>query len=205
MSFPAFFDQVPSLRMCDPLSQLLGATPDGVIEYHYADAVRLAGHSCPTVAGAWLSARAGLKALYPDELPQRGGISVYLSEREDQGVTGVIAQVLTLVTGAAADNGFKGIGGHHVRNHLLHYGEPGMGGMRMRRNDSGRTLEVQYNPSTVVGDPRQRELLQALLHGQADAAQEQLFAELWQDRVRRILLEHADDPAVVRVRELQPA
>lgn len=193
------------MRVRDRLSQLLGAASDGVVEYHYVDAVRLAGHSCPTVAGAWLSARAGLKALYPDELPQRGGISVYLTEREDQGVSGVIAQVLTLVTGAAADNGFKGLGGQHARNHLLHYAEAGMGGMRMRRNDNDRTVEVQYNPSTVPGDPQQGELLQALLQGQADAAQERRFGELWQDRVRRILLEHADDPRVVRVRELQPA
>src|SRR3546814_4436243 len=66
MGFPAFFDDAPVLRLRDRLSELLGATPDGVIEYRYADAVRLAGHSCPTVAGAWLCARAGLRALYGD-------------------------------------------------------------------------------------------------------------------------------------------
>jgi hypothetical protein len=56
MAFPAFFDQAPVLRLHDPLAQLLGAATDGVIEYRYADAVRVAGHSCPTVAGAWLCA-----------------------------------------------------------------------------------------------------------------------------------------------------
>ena len=34
------------------------------------------------------------------------------------------------------------------------------------------------------------------------AAQTRLFGELWQDRVRRLLLDHADDPAVVEVRRL---
>ena len=63
MGFPAFFDQAPVLVLRDALSELLGATPDGLIEYRYADAVRLAGHSCPTVAGAFLCARAGLREL----------------------------------------------------------------------------------------------------------------------------------------------
>lgn len=56
MAFPDFFAEVPTLTLHDGLAQLLGASDDGVIEYHYADAVRLAGHSCPTVAGGWLSA-----------------------------------------------------------------------------------------------------------------------------------------------------
>jgi hypothetical protein len=41
-----------------------------------------------------------------------------------------------------------------------------------------------------------------IIHGGADAAQTRLFGELWQDRVRRLLLDHADDPAVVEVRRL---
>ena len=204
MAFPAFFDQAPTLRLHDGLAQLLGTTPDGVIEYHYADAVRLAGHSCPTVAGAWLSARAGLQALFPEEIPQRGGISVYLPDREDHGVTGVIAQVLTLVTGAAADNGFRGLGGRFARNNLLHYAKAGVDGMRLRRNDNGHTVEVQFDASTVPSDPALGTLLTAVVRDYADAAQHRQFGELWQDRVRCLLLEHADDPAVIRVRQLPP-
>ena len=41
-TFPAFFAQAPTLRVRDPLAQFLGAATDGVLEYHYADAVRLA-------------------------------------------------------------------------------------------------------------------------------------------------------------------
>lgn len=70
--FPAFFDRAPVIRVQDPLSAFLGVNADGVIDYHYVDAVRLAGHSCPTVAGAFLLARSALKSLYPDSLPQRG-------------------------------------------------------------------------------------------------------------------------------------
>jgi len=32
----------------DPLAELLGAAEGGIVEYRYADAVKLAGHSCPT-------------------------------------------------------------------------------------------------------------------------------------------------------------
>ena len=40
--------------MHDRLAEFLGAADGGVIEYRYVDAVKLAGHSCPTVAGAYL-------------------------------------------------------------------------------------------------------------------------------------------------------
>jgi hypothetical protein len=202
MAFPDFFAEVPALRLHDGLAELLGASSDGMIEYHYADAVRLAGHSCPTVAGGWLSARAALRHLYPDEVPERGGISVYLDDAEDGGVTGVIGQVLTLVTGAAADNGFKGLGGRHARNHLLHYAQGDVAGVRFRRNDNDAEIEVEIDASSIPADPMQRLLIPLVLSGQADAAQRREFGRAWQDRVRRMLIDHADDPAVVKVRAL---
>lgn len=199
MSFPAFFDQVPPLRVHDGLAQMLGAADDGVIEYHYADAVRLAGHSCPTVAGAWLCARAGLKHLYGDELPERGGISVYLDDAEGAGVTGVIGQILTLLTGAAGANGFKGLGGQHARNNLLHFGNGDVQGIRFRRQDNGRYVDVALDTSPVAPEPGQRLLIPLIISGRADAAQRREFGRLWQERVRRMLLDHADDPAMIRL------
>lgn len=202
MAFPDFFAEVPALRLHDGLAQLLGASDDGMIEYHYADAVRLAGHSCPTVAGGWLSARAALRHLYPDSVPERGAISVYLSDAEDAGVTGVIGQVLTLVTGAAAANGFKGLGGRHARNHLLHYAQGDLAGIRFRRNDTDAEVEVEIDASSIPADPMQRLLLQQVVSGQADSTHRREFGRVWQDRVRRMLIDHADDPAVVKVRVL---
>lgn len=203
MAFPDFFVQVPPLRLRDELSRLLGATSDGVIEYHYADAVRLAGHSCPTVAAAWLGARAGLSTLYPDPdvLPERGGVSVSLPGAEDEGVNGVIGQVLTLVTGAAAGNGFQGIGGNHARRNLLHYDVANVGGMRFRRHDTGDAVDVRVDVRAIPADPEQMPLLGAILEGHASAAEYHRFGQLWQDRVRR-LLERADDPSVVQVRHV---
>ncbi|HET7663847.1 MAG TPA: hypothetical protein VFK31_09435, partial [Rhodanobacteraceae bacterium] len=130
---------------------------------------------------------------------------VFLPEAEDEGVTGVIGQVLTLITGAAATNGFHGIGGNHQRSGLLHYGCGDVNDMRLRRNDNGQTVEVQYNPRIVPPDSEQMTLMGLVLHGHANPAQRQHFGELRQDRVRHLLIEHADDPAVVRVRCVQPS
>lgn len=202
MTFPAFFDDVPVLRLHDGLSQLLGSTADGIIEYRYADAVRLAGHSCPTVAGAWLCARAGLRALHGDGIPERGNVSVSLPEAEDDGVAGVIGQVLTLVTGAAGSGGFKGLGGMYSRRNLLRFGDASAATMRLCRLDTGQIVEVAFDASVVPPHPEQRTLLLQVIQGTADATQRRRFGEAWQERVRRLLLEHADDPAVVRVRRV---
>ncbi|HEX7342117.1 MAG TPA: hypothetical protein VF269_07550 [Rhodanobacteraceae bacterium] len=199
MAFPDFFDTVPGVRVHDGLSELLGATPDGIVDYRYADAVRLAGHSCPTVAGAYLMGRAALKALYPDSLPERGQVEVTLPDAEDAGVTDVIGQVLTLLTGAAA-NGFKGLGGRHGRAHLLHYdASAGGGDIIFRRRDTGAPVGVHLNLASVPADPAQGPLLAAILGGQPDPNDQVRFGQLWQDRVQR-LLEHADDPEVICVR-----
>jgi hypothetical protein len=60
MHFPEFFEIAPRITIHDPLAAFLGAAADGIIEYCYADAVKLAGHSCPTVASAYLMTRAAL-------------------------------------------------------------------------------------------------------------------------------------------------
>jgi len=52
MQYPSFFDTARKITVYDPLAELLGAFDNGVIEYSYVDAVKLAGHSCPTVAGS---------------------------------------------------------------------------------------------------------------------------------------------------------
>ena len=201
MGFPAFFQQVPVVQVRDPLAELLGAAAGGIIEYCYADAVRLAGHSCPTVAGAFLMGRAALAALYPGAIPHRGGVAVHMPAPEDQGTTGVVAQVLTLLTGAASDNGFKGLGGRFARNGLLDFALAETGAaVTFRRIDDRASVSVDLDFASIPPGPRQRPLLMAILHGSADEEQRGAFAAIWQDRVRRLLLDHADDADVVRVR-----
>ncbi len=195
MSLPAFFEQTPTITVFDPLTRLLGAG-DGTLTYCYADAMRLAGHSCPTIAGAWLMLRAGLARLWPDGLPQRGAIHVYLPGDEDEGTTGVVAAVASLVTGARQLDGFKGIAGRFDRRHLLHFGTPLPGALGLRRADSKQGVAVRFDPTVVPSEPAMRNLLQLWADAQADADEERRLGELWQERVRRILVDHADDPAL---------
>ena len=200
MAFPEFFARIPAITLRDPLAELLGAAEGGLIEYRFADAVRLAGHSCPTVAGAWLMTVRALRALYGDEMPVRGDISVALHENVEDGVAGVIASIATLLTGAAGAGGFKGLGGRFGRRQLLNFGIAGVGGIRLTRRDNGRSADCIVQLQRVPGDPRLGELLPAVVQGIATPQQAALFAALWQDRLRRILVDHAEHPELVDIR-----
>ena len=203
MAFPEFFSRIPPLQALAAQGCLLGAVEGGILEYRYVDAVKAAGHSCPTVAGAWLTSVRALRALYGDEIPVRGNIAVALHENVDTGVAGVIASIATLLTGAAGDGGFKGLGGQHGRRGLLHVGVSGSVGMTFTRLDTHAAVNGHFRPNLIAADPRLGELLPAVVHGLASTAEKKLFGELWQDRVKRILIDHGDDPAVVEFRMLQ--
>ena len=198
-SFPAFFANAPVITMRDPLAAFLGAAVDGVIDYRFEDAVRLAGHSCPTVASAFLMVRAALHTLYGAELPRRGEIRVDMADARDAGVTGVMAAVATLVTGAADEGGFKGLAGQFGRRQRLFFGQDVPGTLRLTRLDNGAAAAVSVRLDRIPGDPRMGELLPRCLAGAATAAEAALFGALWQERVRRLLLDHADDPEVIVV------
>jgi len=195
--FPAFFDEAAVLRLQDPLADFLGAAQDGLLEYRYVDVVRLAGHSCPTVASAFLMTRAALRALYGDELPRRGELRVELREAAGQGVTGVIGNVAGYLTGAAGEGGFHGIAGRFQRQGLLAYAVPLATQMRFTRLDTGDSVGVSADLARVPADPRIPELMGCCLRGQASDEEREAFRAAWQDRVRRLLLQHADDAEVI--------
>lgn len=197
--FPDFYADAPSVTLRDPLAQFLGAAEGGLMAYHYADAVRLAGHSCPTVAGTWLMTLHALRALYGDELPVRGEIEVSLADARDTGATGVMAGVAQLVTGAAPETGFHGIGGRFGRNDLLRFDQPVPAAMGFRRRDTGAAVQVELDASVVPWPAEMRGLIPLAVGGQASAEQLQRFGALWQARVREMLIDHADDPAMVQV------
>ncbi len=200
MQHPDFFDAVPPLKMRDPLAAFLGAFEDGMIEYGYVDAVRLAGHSCPTVASAYGMTRRALGALYGSQLPERGAIRVEFREDIVSGVTGVIANVVSMLTGAAQDAGFKGLGGRFDRRRLLFFNADVPLAIRFTRTDTGDKIDAAANLQLVPGDPDTATLMQHCLGRDADAEDRRRFGTLWQDRVRRILLDHGEDPEVFIVK-----
>lgn len=204
MRHPDFFDAIPAIRMHDPLAGFLGAVEGGIIEYRYIDAVKLAGHSCPTVAAAWQLTRRALAELYDGGVPVRGSIRVEMRGDRADGVVGVIANVAALITGASGETGFKGIGGHFDRRNLLAYGVELPEEMRFTRTDTGAAVDATADLRHVPGDPSTMSLLQRCVSGAATAEEARRFGELWQVRVRRLLLEHADDDVVFRVRRAAP-
>ena len=188
MHYPDFFDKVPTISLQDPLSDFLGAFEEGKLEITYLDCVKLAGHSCPTVAGAYLMALRGLEKLYPAALPQRGMIQVSMRDKETEGVTGVICNVISFVAGASGVNGFKGIQGHFSRNNLIRYEVPMHGEVRLTRLDTAKSVELSYDPSVIPGDPAMKPLMGKALQGLASEEEKKQFRALWQKRVEAILL-----------------
>lgn len=196
MKYPAFFDEVPSISLYDPLAEFLGAAEDGILEYGYLDAVRLAGHSCPTVASAYWASCKALGFLYPDATPVRGNIRVEFSQDSTSGVSGVIANVVSMLTGAMSDNGFKGIGGRFDRRKHLFFAVEMPAEMRYTRLDTQQTVQLTVNLQRVPASPRLPRLMASCIANTATAAETAEFRQLWQERVRSILLDHRDDPEV---------
>ncbi|HFB2520253.1 FmdE family protein [Neisseria gonorrhoeae] len=202
---PEFFDRAPTLTVQDPLAAFLGAAENGILTYRYADAVRLCGHSCPTVAGAYLMVIKGLKALYGEELPERGGIEAAMQGTRDEGTVGVTTSVVQLLTGAAPETGFGGIGmqGRFARRNLLSFGAGEINGtLTLRRKDSGKTVAVSLNAALQPFAPQMRDIMPKAVGGSASAKELERFGQLWQARVKAFLTESADDPQFVIVREL---
>jgi len=196
MSHPDFFDAVPKISLYDPLAEFLGATEGGILQYGYFDAVRLAGHSCPTVASAyWMTCKA-LATLYPDAMPVRGDIRVDFSQDSTSGVTGVIANVVSMLTGAMSDNGFKGIAGRFNRCDRLFFSVAMPGEMRFTRLDTNQAVTAAANLQRVPASPRMSPLIASCLANRATPEEAAEFRQLWQERVRSILLDHGEDPEV---------
>ncbi len=201
MNHPTFYDAIAAIEMFDPLADFLGALPEGRVKISYADCVTLAGHSCPTVAGAFLMARVGLERLYPDTLPRRSDLLVELSGAEDAGVVGVVGHVIGCITGAGGIGGFKGMGGKFARNDRLRYGVAFDGDVRLTRLDNDATVTLRYDPSAVPGDPRMKPLMLKALHDEATPEEVATFQSLWQGRTRAILTAHDTTPFLTLTKE----
>jgi hypothetical protein len=194
--YPPYYDDVPPIRLYDPLADFLGAFEEGIVEITYRDCVKLAGHACPTVAGAYRMAAEGLKRLFPDTLPQRSEIRVELSGAEDEGVVGVVGHVIGYIVGAGGIGGFKGIGERFARNDRLVFGADIAGDVRLTRLDTGKGVTLTYSPASVPGDPAMKPLMQKALRGEATPQEHQRFRQLWQSRTQTIVTAHESTPFI---------
>lgn len=199
MQYPSFYDRVAPIILRDPLSECLGAFEKGVIQIDYLDVVKLAGHSCPTVAGAYLMAQTGLKALYGEVLPIRGEVVVEMQQSIGEGVCGVIANVLSFITGATDQGGFHGLAGQFDRRNLLSFDKAIATPVRLIRKDTGQAVSLLYDASIVPADPMMGVLFPKVLSGEATALEALRFGRLWQDRVQAILCNYAEESRLISI------
>lgn len=202
-----FFDTAEPIKLKDPLAVVLGAMDKGeVLTFTYADAVKLAGHSCPAVAGAYKSTQLALKALYADEAPVRGNIKVVFKGGIDHKVNGPISQVVTFITGAASESGFKGFGnaGKYGRYNLMAFDKErtpdpkATCSMVFQRVDTGKKVEVTYYVESVPASERLDKLMPLVLSGKASDDEVREFGNVWQERVKLILQNPPEGTFVVK-------
>lgn len=186
MSYPSFFDTIEVIKVKDPLSTVLGAFDNGEYEFTYLDVVKSAGHSCPTVAGAYIITLLALKALYPNERAVRGNIKVEFAEPLEEGVAGVIGNVISQITGATDKSGFKGLQGKFARHSLMFFEADINASARFTRVDTSKSVDVTYNPSSIMPRPDMQPLMQKMMSGSATSEELKEFGTLWQERVKRI-------------------
>ncbi|NPA35785.1 MAG: hypothetical protein GXO47_02940 [Chlorobi bacterium] len=183
MKYPDFFDKIEHIVLKDELSEFLGATEGGIIDISYLEIVKMAGHSCGVVSGAYLTAQKGLKALFGEELPKRGEIKVELKGTLEDN-TGVTAQVLSNITGATTDTGFLGLpNGKFNRRNLMFFGADIQGDVRFTRLDTGKSVDVKYMPGKVVNP---KETLMTAIGPEATEESRRTFPTRWQEMVKTI-------------------
>jgi len=186
ISYPVFYDKVETIKVKDELSNVLGAFVNGEYEFSYLDVVKSAGHSCPTVAGAYLITLEALKNLYPNSRAVRGNIKVEFKENIEDGVVGVISNVVSQITGATDKSGFKGLNGKFARHSLMYFNSDINSSAKFTRLDNGNSVDVIYNTSSITQDPKISLLMQKIIKNEATLIEIEEFGKLWQERVEMI-------------------
>lgn len=187
---PLPFPDRPAITLYDPLAELLGAG-DGRLTYHFTDAVKLAGHACPTVAGAFVLTLRALRALHGDGTPERGAIRVTIPGPVDADVNGPMSQVITLITGAAGDNGFQGLGGRFARRGLMTFDQSAPGFV-FQCMDTGAAVVARYDPAPIPTPEGLQALMREVLAPNPAPTIKERFAEAWRTRVLAILDDAGD-------------
>lgn len=209
--FKDFLEEVKPVRFREPLAETLGAFQKDsvVLDYSFTDVVKMAGHACPTVAGAYLSCQQAVDRLYPEGIATRGEIAVTVYGDPDEGVYGVMGQVFSFLTGAAPNSGFKGLGYRFKRKDLLRFNPQKIDSEAMcfefKRLDNNKTILVKFYPSRIPTSPdkgkRLGELMEKVVWDAAKIEEKREFQQLWTEKVRNMLLEKKEIEKWLKVEE----
>ena len=144
-----------------------------------------------------------LKELYGDQMPVRGQIKVTMKGAPDDKVNGPIAQVISFITGAAGNTGFKGLKGKFSRYNLLSFDRDNSSAEDVwaeaifERLDNGKKVNIAYKAEMIPGNPEMGKLMPLIISGKATPEQIQKFGDLWQERVRIALMEAPEGTFIV--------
>jgi hypothetical protein len=199
-----YITEVPPIMMMDPYFEIFGQSQVAV-PYYYEEAVKVAGHSCGAVTGAWTITRKALEALYPDgEIPARGQIAVEAPGAEDEWFVGVFGEVITFITGAAPHTGFIGAEFGQTddvfvrQNKMVYSAEPTGQLPPMRewiftRLDTGDRVGVKFNLVIIlpIPTPGRVAMGKTMAAGEATPEEAADYIKYWNDRAT-FVLENAD-------------
>ncbi len=202
----SFFNDVEPIKIKDQLAIALGAMDKSEsFVFTYTDAVKLAGHSCPAVSGAYKLTQLALKKLYGSDTPVRGQIKVIFKGGIDYKVNGPISQVVTLITGAAGESGFRGLGGgRYNRQNLLSFDEmqeadeDAVCTVIFERMDNQKKIEISYSNYMLPANPKMGDLMPLAVTGKGTDAEIKEFGELWHERIKAILMNPPEGMFVIR-------
>ena len=199
-----YITEVPPIMMIDPYFSIFGQSQVPV-PYYYEEAVKLAGHSCGAITGAWTITRKALEVLYPDgEIPVRGQIAVEAPGAEDEWFVGVFGYVITFITGASPHTGFNGAefgktDNVFVRQNKMVYTEeptkqlPPMREWVFTRLDTGAKVGVKFNLVIIlpIPTPGRVAMGKTMAAGEATPEEAEDYYEYWNNRAI-FVLEKAD-------------
>ncbi len=201
-NFRQFLTAAEPIRFRDPFAETLGVFrgEDTVLEYTFVDVVKMAGHACPTTAGAYVCCQQAMKALYPGEIPVRGDIAITIYGEPDESVYGVISQVFCLLTGAAPATGFRGLGHKFKRKDLLKFDPEKIESegfcFEFKRSDTGQVVLVKFYPHKIpfAEEKSQRlaVLLEKVIWEAAKKDERREFQDLWMAKVEDMLVKKND-------------
>ncbi|MCO4846325.1 MAG: hypothetical protein KC427_09945, partial [Sulfurovum sp.] len=69
------------------------------------------------------------------------------------------------------------------------------------RKETGKSVDVFYDPSSISIDPRQKELMGLIFAKRATREEKKEFGKLWQARVKKILVDNFDNKTVIQIKE----
>lgn len=199
-----YIAEVPPLMMEEPYFEIFGQA-EGPVPYYYAEAVKLAGHSCGATTGAWVITQKALEVLYPDgETPVRGQIMVEAPGAEDEWFVGVFGEIITFLTGAAPHTGFSGVefaeaDETFLRRNKMVYAEEPTNQLPPRREwvftrlDTGTKVGVRFNLVVIkpLPTPFRVSMGKKMAAGEASPEEAADYIQYWNDRAR-FVLENAD-------------